>query len=99
MRLISDGKSESRTSTLGSTTTSSYNIQDMNYASSLTNTLHSSNTSSVEPQWYLSQTPITNVESTNNTEMVSEFLFETPYPDPSKSVVRGRVVSIATLGH
>ena len=40
-----------------------------------------------------------NVESTNNTEMVSEFLFDTPYPDPSKSVVRGRVVSIATLGH
>ena len=29
--------------------------------------------------------------------MVSEGLFDTPYPDPSKSVVRDRVASIATV--
>ena len=74
---VSDEESSLETSTLGSTTTSSYDIPNMSYASSLTNTSHSTNTSSVEPQQYHSQTSTTPyIESTNNTEMVSVGLFD-----------------------
>ena len=75
---FSDEESALETSTLGSTTTSSYDMPNMNYVSSLTNTLHSNNTSPVEPQQSTSQTSITpSIESTNSTEMISGGLFDT----------------------
>ena len=75
---VSDEESALETSTLGSTTTSSYDMPNMNYVSSLTNTLHSNNTSPVEPQQSTSQISITpSIESKISTEMVSGGLFDT----------------------
>ena len=75
---VSDEESSLETSTLGSTTTSSCDIRNMNYPSSWTNIMHSPNTSPVEPQQYLPQTYITsNIESTNNTEMMGVGLLHT----------------------
>ena len=50
---VNDEESSLATSTLGSTTTSSYDILNINYASSLINTSHSTNTSPVETHQYL----------------------------------------------
>ena len=75
---VSDQKSSLETSTLGSKETSSCDIPNMNYASSLTDTSHSTNTSPVETQQYISQTSvIPNIESANNTEMVNVGLLDT----------------------
>ena len=50
---VSDEESSLETSTLGSITTSSYDILNINYASSLINTSHSTNTLPVETHQYL----------------------------------------------
>ena len=50
---VSDEESSLETSTLGSITTSSYDILNISYASSLINTSHSTNTSPVETHQYL----------------------------------------------
>ena len=50
---VGDEESSLETSTLGSITTSSYDILNINYASSLINTSHSTNTSPVETHQYL----------------------------------------------
>ena len=50
---VSDEESSLETSTLGSITTSSYDILNINYASSLINTSYSMNASPVESHQYL----------------------------------------------